>query len=664
MKDEDKTKTQLIAELKKMRQLVSEFEKSVTLLKQAQEMLKEEAIRRRILVEQSRDGIVVLDQNGKVYEANQRYADMLGYSLQEVFQLYVWDWDTQWTREQLMEMVRTVDEAGDHFETSHRRKDGTFLDVEISTNGTMCGGQKLVFCVCRDITERKRAEEALRESEERYRTLFEASPDGILIADAETMKFRYASPSLCEMLGYCEDELKKMGVEDIHPKDKLEDITADFEARTRGEKTFTENNPCLKKDGTIIYMDISGTTTVIDGRKCIIAFFRDITPRKKLEEQLRNASKMEALGTLVGGIAHEFNNVLAIIMGNAELSFVALPDWSPVHSNLEEIRTASLRAKDVVRQLLSYIRKIEYKKQPLRLIPVVKDSIKFLRAAIPANIDIHHTINAEADIVLADPTQINQVLINLCTNAYHAMEETGGSLEIEMHNVALEEDSVTIDPELVPGNYVKVTVSDTGKGISPQIIDRIFDPFFTTKEVGKGSGMGLSVVQGIIKSCGGSISVESEPGKGTTANLFFPVIEGESVLESKPVVEESPTGNERILFIDDEKSIVIMAREMLEQLGYQVETKMSPVEALELFRSKPDEFDLVITDMAMPKMTGDILVKKILTIRPDIPIILCTGFSERISEENADEVGIKAFLSKPLVMRKFAVTVRQVLDEG
>lgn len=664
MKDENKTKSQLMAELKEMRQLVSEFEKSETLLKQAEETLKEEAIRRRILVEQSRDGIVVLDQNGKVYEANQRYADMLGYSMEEVLQLYVWDWDTQWTREQLMEMVRTVDEKGDFFETYHRRKDGNLLDIEISTNGTMCGGQKLVFCVCRDITQRKRAEEALRESEERYRTLFEASPDGILITETETMKFRYASPSLCEMLGYREDELRKMAVADIHPEDKLVDITTDFEAFTRGEKTFTENIPCLKKDGTIIFVDISGTTTVIDSRKCIIAFFRDITARKHLEEQLRNASKMEALGTLVGGIAHEFNNVLAIIIGNAELLLADAPERSSLRTNLKEIINASLRAKDVVSQLLSYIRKIEYEKKPLKLIPVVRDSIKLLRAMIPTNIDIHQTITATADNVLADATQINQVLINLCTNAFHAMEETGGNLEIEMHNVVLEEDSVTIDPALVPGNYVKVTVSDTGKGISPQIIDRIFDPFFTTKEVGKGTGMGLSVVHGIIKSYGGSISVESEPGKGTTANLFFPVVEGEAALESKPVVEESPTGNERILFIDDEKSIVNMAREMLERLGYQVETRICPVEALELFRSKPDKFDLVITDMAMPKMSGDILVKKILTIRPDIPIILCTGFTEKISEENADEVGIKAFVMKPLVTHEFAVTVRKVLDEG
>jgi PAS domain S-box-containing protein len=291
MKDEGKTKAQLIAELREMRRLVSKFEKSETMLKRAEEALREEAVRRRILVGQSRDGIVVLDENGKVYEANQRYADLLGYSMEEVLHLNVWDWDSQWTREHLLEMLRTVDETGDHFETRHRRKDGTYYDVEISTNGAVCGGQKLVFCVCRDITERKRAAEALRESEEKYKTLFEASPDEVLIADAETMKFRYASPSLCEMLGYSEDELKKMGVKDIHPKDTLEVITADFEARTRGETTFTQDISCLRKDGTIVYVDISGSSTVIDGKKCIIRFFRDITERRQAQEDIKKRVK-------------------------------------------------------------------------------------------------------------------------------------------------------------------------------------------------------------------------------------------------------------------------------------------------------------------------------------------------------------------------------------
>jgi len=265
--------------------------------------------------------------------------------------------------------------------------------------------------------------------------------------------------------------------------------------------------------------------------------------------------------------------------------------------------------------------------------------------------------------VLANSTQIHQIMLNLYTNAAHAMEESGGTLEISIQNLVLDNNSADIYPDLSPGNYVAIKVSDTGQGISPEIKDRIFDPYFTTKEMGKGSGLGLSVVHGIIQSHQGAISVDSEPGKGTTFNVFFPVIEEEAVIESKSV-EKFPTGNERILFVDDEKSIVKMARQILERLGYQVETKQNPVDALESFHSKPEQFDLVITDMTMPDMTGDKLVEHILNISPDMPTILCTGFSEKISEEKAQELGIKAFVLKPLVKRDFAVTVRKVLDEN
>lgn len=536
MSDEDKTKEQLIGELKELRLSVSKLKESEKSLKRAEETLKEEAIRLKLLVEQSRDGIVVLDENGKVFDANIRYAEMLGYTMDEVSQLHVWDWDVMVSRETIMGMIRNVDEVGDHFVTRHRRKDGTFLDVEISTNGAICGGQKLVFCVCRDITERKR-----------------------------------------------------------------------------------------------------------------------------FEEQLRNASKMEALGTLVGGIAHEFNNILAIIMGNADISLSDCPESSPAHFHLEQIKTASIRARDVVKQLLSYIRKIDYKRKPLNLIPVVKDSIKFLRATIPSNIDIQLNITAFSDVVLADPTQINQVLINLCTNSFHALEATGGELVIDMRNIVKENGNTSIDPELSMGNYVKLTIRDTGEGIPPQIIDRIFDPFFTTKEVGKGSGMGLSVVHGIIKSYNGAISVESQLGEGTTVSLYFPVIEGEVKPESKSD-DIAPMGSERILFVDDERFLVNMAQRMLERLGYEVEAKTSPEEALDLFCADPGRFDIVITDMMMPVLTGDILAKKILAVRPGIPVILCTGYSEKILEENAAEIGIRAFLAKPLAMRDLAVTLRQVLD--
>jgi CheY-like chemotaxis protein len=328
---------------------------------------------------------------------------------------------------------------------------------------------------------------------------------------------------------------------------------------------------------------------------------------------------------------------------------------------VEEIRTASLRAKDVARQLLSFARKTKLEKKPTNIIPIVKESLKLLRSSIPTSIEMRQNIPKDIDTILADPTQINQVLINLCTNADYAMPD-GGIIEVTLKNVELDEDTAAQHPELIPGRYVNLIVSDTGHGIAQEDIDRIFDPYFTTKEVGKGTGMGLSVVHGIVKSHGGTISVESELGKGATFSVLFPVIEKEAVVETE-TDEELPTGNERILFVDDEESMVYVGRYRLERLGYQVEAQTSPAQALKLFQANPDQFDLVITDMTMPQMTGDILVKKILKIRPDMPTILCTGFSEKIDEERSKELGISAYIEKPFDRRDFAKLVRKVLDE-
>jgi CheY-like chemotaxis protein len=327
---------------------------------------------------------------------------------------------------------------------------------------------------------------------------------------------------------------------------------------------------------------------------------------------------------------------------------------------LKEAGTACLRAKDVVRQLLSFARKTEIKKKPTNIIPIVKESLKFLRSSIPKSIEIRQNIAKDVDTILTDPTQINQILINLCTNSGHAMRD-GGLLEVSLKNVKLDEDPLVQHTNLSPGRYVNLTVSDTGHGIPKEKIDRIFDPYFTTKEVGKGTGMGLSVVHGIVKGHDGHIIVESEPGKGTTFSIFFPTTEKEAVMEFEPT-EKLPTGNEKILFIDDEQSIVNMAKQMLERLGYKVDTKTSSIDALELFRSKSDQFDLIVTDMTMPSMTGDNLVKAILKIRSDMPTIICTGFSEKINGEKAKEIGATGYLEKPLDKRDLAVTIRQILD--
>ncbi|MCJ7539742.1 MAG: response regulator [Desulfobacterales bacterium] len=384
--------------------------------------------------------------------------------------------------------------------------------------------------------------------------------------------------------------------------------------------------------------------------------------KKKFEIQLRQAHKMEAIGTLTGGIAHDFNNILGIIIGNTELALDDIPEWSPAHLNLEEIRKASLRAKDVVRQLLSFSRQTDQERKPIKLVPVIQDAIKLLRVTIPMSVDIRQNIDDTSDTIFADLTQIHQLMLNLCTNAAHAMEDTGGILEIGIKNVVLDEVSAALYPDLTTGEYVKLTISDTGPGINPEIRNRIFDPYFTTKDVGKGTGMGLSVVHGIVKSHGGVIIIDSELERGTTVSIFFQVVEKEAVEEIE-TEEELPVGNERILFVDDEASMVYVGRYRLERLGYKIEAKTSPVEALEAFNANPDQFDLVITDMSMPQMTGDQLVKEILKTRPDMPTILCTGFSEKIDEDKAKEIGIRQYIEKPINRRDLAFMVRKVLDE-
>ena len=425
----------------------------------------------------------------------------------------------------------------------------------------------------------------------------------------------------------------------------------------------------MRKDKRYLFMEANPRLIKHKGEKTWIQVtFRDITDRKlaeeekkKLEAQLQQAQKIESIGTLAGGIAHDFNNILGIIIGNTELALDDIPERERARFNLEEIRTASSRAKDVVKQLLSFSRKADLQRKPTKLIPIIKDSIKLLRATIPANIDIRQNITNTSDTILADPTQIQQIIINLFTNASHSMQETGGILGIKIENVIFEEESKVPHSDLIPGTYVKFIVSDTGQGISPEIKDRIFDPYFTTKEIGKGTGLGLSVVHGIVKNHGGVISFESELGKGTTFYIYFPVIEEETVIETKPF-EKLPTGNEKILFVDDDKSIIYVGRYRLERLGYQVETKTNPVEALKLFRANPDQFDLVITDMSMPQMTGDQMIGEILKIRPNMPTILCTGFNEYMNKEKAKEIGATEYIEKPLNKDDFAFRVRQALD--
>jgi len=383
----------------------------------------------------------------------------------------------------------------------------------------------------------------------------------------------------------------------------------------------------------------------------------------KLETQLQQVQKMESIGTLAGGIAHDFNNMLGIIVGNTELAMFDVPEWNPARQNLEEIRIASMRARDVVKQILAFSRQSPKEMKPVRISPIIKESLKLLRSSIPTTVQIHHNISTESDTIRGDPTQINQVFINLCTNAAHAIGDKAGILEVRLENIELDEDFTIHHHDLSPGKFMRLTVSDTGKGIEPTILKRIFDPYFTTKKIGEGSGMGLSVVHGIVKSHGGVILVSSEPGKGTTFHVLFPSIKDETHPEVE-LLAKIPRGHERILFVDDEKAMVDAIHPMIERLGYKVTSRTSSIEGLEVFRANPDRFDLVITDFTMPNMTGLELAKELLKIQPDMPIILCTGYSEHINEKKAKESGISAFHMKPVVLSEIANTIRKILGEN
>jgi CheY-like chemotaxis protein len=369
---------------------------------------------------------------------------------------------------------------------------------------------------------------------------------------------------------------------------------------------------------------------------------------------------MEALGTLSGGIAHDFNNILAAMIGFTELARSHVAEGSREAHHLQRVFDAGLRGRDLVRQMLTFSRKTEQEKKPLQLSSIVNETARLLRASTPSTIEIRVDVKSESGLILGDPTQIQQVLMNLCSNGAQAMQETGGVLDIALSDFSVAP-SNSNPRGIEPGLYMKLTVRDTGTGMAPEIMDKIFDPFFTTKKLGEGTGLGLSVVHGIVNQSGGAITVESEPGTGSTFTVYFPKV-AEGSLPAAVSHEALPTGSERILFVDDEEALVEMGEELLAELGYEVLSRTSSAEALALLREDPSQFDLVITDQTMPEMTGVELAKAMLALRPDLPVILCTGFSHTVDEEAAKNAGIRAFVMKPLTKTEIARTIRKVLD--
>jgi len=545
---------------------------------------------------------------------------------------------------------------------------GDVIDVESTGVAFPHKGELFIQGIFRDISERRRAEEALRNSEARFRTAFENASVGITLVDLDGI-YLEVNPAMARMTGYRPADLIGRPVSHFtHPDDlgRRSQFVADLiEGRiTSGE----QERRFIHRNGSVVWTLIwASVQRDQDGKPMyFISLVQDITSRKtadedkqKLESQLLQAQKMEAIGSLAGGIAHDFNNILSAIIGFTELSM--LSEGAPV-DYLREAMKAAQRAKDLVKQILSFSRQTDEQRMPVHVGMVVKEIAKFLRASIPSTIDIRCTIDGRAGAVLANSVELHQILMNLCTNAVHAIGERAGTVEIGVRGMDLSAENRDGFPDLDLGPYVRLSVKDTGQGIPPDIRERMFDPYFTTKEKGVGTGLGLAVVHGIVKKSNGTIRVESEVGRGSAFHVYLPQVDLSVSKQTEPAAVPRG-GSERILFVDDEKMLVEVGEQILRRLGYDVVSRTSPLEALQLFKARPKDFDLVISDQTMPGMTGDALAGELMKLNPGIPVILCTGYSQLIDQRRAREKGIRALVMKPILISEIADAIRAALNK-
>jgi PAS domain S-box-containing protein len=634
----------------------------ITDRKRAEEALRESEERYSLLTQNSQTGIYI-HVDGILKFVNNHFAEMLGCEPEKMIGRLYWDFVHPGDREMVKEISLARargEEAPPEYEFRHQSKDGGIvwvhnLPIIIQYQGQTANMGNLI-----EINERKRAEEALSESEKQFRQFFENLTIGVAVyeavEDGEDFVFIEMNSAGQELSKVSIDEIRGERLTQIFPGAREYGL---FEALQNTWRTGEAGHiPFRKYKDEHITQWVENRVFRLPSGK-VVAIYDDRTELMRLENQLQQAQKMESIGNLAGGIAHDFNNILTSIIGFTELALDEASKGTTLEDSLQEVYSAGKRAKDLVKQILAFARQSEEKRSPVKPSVVAKEILKFIRSTIPTTIKIQQDIESDA-LIMGNATQVHQVLMNLCTNAAYAMDDSGGVLSVSLKDVVLDKGLVA---GMRPGDYVEIKVSDTGVGITPESIDKIFEPYFTTKGPGEGTGMGLAMVQGVVESYGGKITVDSQLEKGTTFTIYLPSTKKRSD-QMAYVPEELPTGTERILFVDDEAPITKMGGQILERLGYSVTTRTSSVEALELFRSKPNDFDLVLTDMTMPNLTGDKLAVELMKIRRDIPVILCTGYSKKISDETASEIGIKAFAYKPVVKADLAKTVRKVLDEA